>query len=440
MRQMMQTVLVGGLLLAPITARAGHHHGNKPPEHFRSEVASVWFDRLYQVIRSEAIAPPPASRVYGITAVALHESMAPRSLRNRPLVGQLNGLEFVPPPHPHKAYHWPAVANAALARTIRGLFPSLMPANAAAIAALEAAFLEQFEDETSESVLERSVRHGHDVADAILDWASGDGFADINNCPYVPAPVAGAWVPTPPAFIASPLQSCWGQLRTMVLEDGAECPPEGHPAFSEEVGSEFHDAAREVYDVGQNLTEEQRTIALFWADNPGATGTPAGHWIGLVGQFARNRHLNLAKAASAYARVGIAVHDAFATCWDGKYVYNLQRPVTYIQNHIDPDWLSFLVTPAFPAYASGHSTQSGAAAEVLTDMFGNVAFRDTLRDDMGLVPPLAPRTFPSFRKAAREAAVSRLYGGIHFAFDNDHGLKAGKCVGRAIRHRVDFER
>jgi len=114
-------------------------------------------------------------------------------------------------------------------------------------------------------------------------------------------------------------------------------------------------------------------------------------------------------AAEAYARVGIAETDAFIECWNAKYVYNLQRPVTYIQENIDASWLPYLVTPNFPTYTSGHSTQSGAAATVLTDMFGIVAFTDTIRTDHNLVPPLAPRTFDSFATAAAEAAASRLY-------------------------------
>jgi len=438
-RATLQMVLVCGLLLGPAPAWADLDHSNKPPDRFPSDVASVWFDRLYQVIRSEATAPPPASRIYGISAVALYEAMAPRSQGNRPLLGQLNGLTWVPEPTPQK-HHWPAVANAVLARTIRGLFPSLTPANAAAIDAQEAAFLAHFEDVVPRPVLERSVEHGHDVADTILSWAAGDGYAELNGCPYVPVPVPGAWLPTPPAFNPAPLQPCWGGLRPMVLASGAECGPVGHPPFSVETGSEFHAAAREVYDVGRTLTEEQRTVATFWADNAGATGTPAGHWIAIVGQLARSRGLNLVAAAEAYARVGIAVHDAFVECWHAKYLHNLQRPVTYIRNHIDPAWTPFLVTPAFPTYTSGHSTQSGGAAEALTDMFGTVRFTDTLRADHGLVPPLAPRTFDSFRQAAMEAAVSRLYGGIHYTFDNDDGLTAGRCIGGAIRERVTFER
>jgi membrane-associated phospholipid phosphatase len=226
----------------------------------------------------------------------------------------------------------------------------------------------------------------------------------------------------------------------MALPAGDACPPPGHPAFSTDADSAFNAAATEVYNVGQSLTEEQKTIATYWADGAGATGTPAGHWIAIVSQLARKGRLSLAEWAEAYARVGIAVHDAFICCWHVKYATNLQRPVTYIRDNIDAGWLSFISTPNFPTYISGHSTQSGAAATVLADMFGQVRFTDTTHSDHGLVPAHSPRTFASFEEAAAEAAVSRLYGGIHYPFDNDDGLVAGQCIGETVLDRVRFRR
>ena len=157
--------------------------------------------------------------------------------------------------------------------------------------------------------------HGQAVADAILTWAATDGYATVNNCQYVSNPVPGAWEPTPPGFNPTPLQPCWGQLRPMVLASGTECPPPGHPEFSTDSGSEFYAAALEAYQTGLTLTTEQKTIANYWADGAGATGTPPGHWIAIVGQLARNDGLSLAMAAEAYVRVGIAVTDAFIQCW-----------------------------------------------------------------------------------------------------------------------------
>jgi len=441
-RATLRLCLVAGLLALLALGGAAWANGENESsaDGFSSKVASVWFDLLYDVVKSEGTAPPPASRIYGVTAVALYESIVSGTEDNRSLVGQLNSLNELPAPGRHKRkYHWPTVANAALAQTIRGIFTSLKPQNLEAINALEAAFEARFEAEASTRGAARSGDHGRRVADAVLAWAATDGFAAANNCPYDPAPVPGAWEPTPPAFNPNPLQPCWGQIRPMVLTSGADCLPPGPPPFSDDTRSHFFAAGLEVYNVGVGLTDDQKTIALFWADAPTATGTPPGHWIALVGQIARNDALSLTAAAEAYARVGIAVHDAFIQCWSAKYVYNLQRPVTYIRDNIDSGWLPFIGTPSFPAYTSGHSTQSGAAAEVLTEMFGVKAFTDTIRTDHGLEPPLGPRSFSSFDHAAYEAAVSRLFGGIHYSFDNNDGLFSGRCVGHTIAQKVRFK-
>lgn len=431
------------LSVATVSGAADRNERNGRDERRRgsdsSKVASVWFDALYDVIRSEGTAPPPASRIYGLAAVGLYEAVAPGSADNRSLVGQLTELSGVPEPARHdKKYHWPAVGNAALARTIRGLFASLEPANAQAIDALEADFNARFRAVTKKKDFERSVSHGQAVADAILAWAAADGYATFNNCGYLPAEVDGRWEPTPPANALNPLQPCWGRIRTMALGSALDCAPPPPPAFSVLPGSACHTAASEVYDTSLSLTPEQEVIADFWADNPGATGTPPGHWIAIVGQIARHDRLSLVDAAEAYARVGIAVHDAFIECWHAKYAYNMQRPVTYIRANIDPGWLPRLATPPFPTFTSGHSTQSGAAATVLSHMFGTRRFTDTLSSDHGLVPALEARTFESFAAAAAEAAVSRLYGGIHFAFDNDAGLVSGECIGQRINEGVRF--
>jgi membrane-associated phospholipid phosphatase len=403
-----------------------------------SDVASTWFDQLYDVVTTEALSPPVASRIYGVTAVALYEAIVPGSRENESLVGQLNALASVPQPDPDQPYDWPTVASSALAWAVRGLFPNASPGSLDAINALEHAWAAEFQAHVPPPLYDRSVAQGQAVADAVLAWAATDGFIALNNCPYTPPVGPGLWVPTPPSFAPNPLQRCWGQLRPFVLTSSDECAPPPPPVYATEPASEFYVNALEVYRTNLNLTAEQQTIALYWADSAGVTGTPAGHWIAIVGQLARNHGLSLMAAAEAYARVGLAVADAFIGCWQTKYTDNLLRPVTYIQDVIDPTWVPLLVTPNFPSYTSGHSTQSGAVATVLTDMFGVVAFTDTLFADHGLVPPQAPRTFTSFDEAAEEAAVSRLYAGIHYPSDNNTGLAQGQCIGQVFLSRMTF--
>lgn len=447
-RFLFQVILIIGVLFVVPSSRAAQQL--EFTDDYPSEVATVWFDQLYQTIRSESIAFPEAGRIYGVSGVALYEAVVPGALNQRSLVGQLNNLVAVPQPQQLEQLHWPTVANAVLAHTIRGLFPKLKPENRKAINALEQDFAARFQAEETlpgakkspaanrSSRYKRSVSHGRAVANAILLWAATDGYSVNNNCQYVPPQGPGAWRPTPPNF-ANAQQPCWSQQRPMVLARGTECAAPKPPEFSTARDSELYAAALEVYQTNQTLTSEQKTIAEYWGDLVGITGTSSGHWMAIVGQIARNDGLSLAEAAEAYAKLGITVTDAFITIWESKYFYNLLRPVTYIQDNIDPTWLPYLATPPNPSYLSGHSTQSGASATVLTDLFGIKAFTDTTHADLKLTPQQEPRTFSSFDQAAEEAAVSRLYGGIHYSFDNDDGLSTGRCVGQAINARVRFQ-
>jgi PAP2 superfamily len=435
---MLKLALVATLFVASALIWAGFVPDRKSSDQFPSEVASKWFEALYDVIKAERTQPPPASRIYGITAVALYESVVAGMEQNRSLAGQLNGLGPMPEPKKNKALHWPTVANTTLANTIRGLYPALSQSSLDVVNHLEQSFASRYQAEVPKHQYKHSVAYGQAVSTVILEWAATDGFSIQGNCQYDPPLVPGAWEPTPPAVTANPVLPCWGQIRPMVLSSGEECPPPDHPTFSTDTVSEFYTAAQEVYQVGRGLTDEQKAIADYWSDGPGTTGTPPGHWIAIVSQIARGDNLSLAEAAEAYARVGIAIHDAFIGCWNTKYTYDLQRPVTFINDNIDDSWVSYIVTPNFPTYTSGHSTQSGAAASVLTDLFGTKSFTDTTHTDHGLLPPQEPRRFNSFGEAADEAAVSRLYAGIHFSFDNKAGLAVGQCIGQTIIDRVRF--
>jgi hypothetical protein len=270
------------------------------------------------------------------------------------------------------------------------------------------------------------------VARAVFGWSRGDGGHEgyLRNFPpdYVPPSGPGLWVPTPPAFQPA-LQPRWGDNRPLVLFDGRSCAPDDPTRYSEQRQSAFFAQAREVYDVVNNRTPEQGAIALFWADDPGVTAGPPGHSISVATQVLRLEDASLMLAAETYAKVGVAVCDAFIACWKTKYVYNLVRPVTYIRRLIDPTWLPLLNTPPFPEYTSGHSVQSAAAFGVLADLFGDsYSFDDHTHDNRGL----APRRFGSFSAAAEEAAFSRLYGGIHFRPAIERGLTQGRCIAEAV--------
>ena len=225
----------------------------------------------------------------------------------------------------------------------------------------------------------------------------------------------GLWVPTPPAYVYPPLEPLAGTWRTWNLESGSQFRPGPPPAYG---SAQFLAEMNEVYSVSLTLTEEQKRIADFWADGAG-TVTPPGHWNVITLDLVRGAGWPTVRTARLFAALNTAQADAFISGWDTKYAYWSLRPVTAIRRLIDPTWSSYIVTPPFPSYTSGHSTTSGSASTVLGGFFpGNAA------DLTGM---------------AEEAALSRLYGGIHYESDNEVGLAVGRRVGRvALRaYHVD---
>jgi hypothetical protein len=218
----------------------------------------------------------------------------------------------------------------------------------------------------------------------------------------------------------------WGNVRAFALNAANACQVEPPLAFSEAAQSEFFKEAEEVLRISKAATQAQRQFALYWADDPIKTPTPAGHWVFIATDVLKAKQATLSEAAAAYAQLTIAMADAFIATWQAKYAHNVMRPVTFIQLNLDSAWTPTLMdTPAFPEYPSGHSVQSSAAARVLSALFGsNTAFTDNTHNDRGW----GPRTFESFNAAANEAALSRLYAGIHFRKGVEAGQRQGHCV------------
>lgn len=214
----------------------------------------------------------------------------------------------------------------------------------------------------------------------------------------------GYWVPTPPAFIQNPLEPACGLWKPWVLPTGDAIRPGPPPAYG---GDEFNAQLDEVWQVNQTLTAERLAIALYWAAGSG-TVTPPGMWNQIATGLAADYGLNEPQAVRVLAYLGIAQADAFISCWDCKYHYWCVRPVTEVRAVYDADWLSPIATPPFPSYPSGHSTTSGAAAAMLAYFFPNDAVE---LQRMGL-----------------EAMSSRLYGGIHFTFDDFIGYNMGTAI------------
>lgn len=432
-------ILISGLI-APVSAQTTT---NRTAD-FSASVATAWFElQLGLVQTTPGFSPPVASRAFGYSGVALYESVVGGMPEHQSLAGQLNEFAGVPEPEAGQAYHWPLVANSALATITRQFYAPTSAENHAAINALEASFEDAYKVNISQDVFNRSVAYGETISGAIFEWSMTDGGYQgyqTNFDTMFQIPVGdGMWISTP-RMAGDPqpaLQPHWGNNRPFALESGAECRAVPHPEYSETADTVFYDEALEVYNVSMSLTEEEKTIAAFWSDDPGQTATPPGHSISVLTQIlVADDTATLDFAAEAYARLGIAVADAFIGCWNSKYTYNLLRPVTYIQEMFDADWMPILETPPFPEYPSGHSVQSGATEVILTSLFGaEFEFTDHTHDTRGF----EPRTYASFAEMAQEAALSRLYGGIHYRAAIELGLDQGRCIGEQV-NALQFRR
>ena len=262
-----------------------------------------------------------------------------------------------------------------------------------------------------------------DGSDAVWDAAAQPGR------PLGPQ----GWVPTFPAYIFPPLYPLADTWKPWLMRFGGELrsptPPAHQGVFP---SAQFLAETMEVKQTVDNLTPEQLAIARFWADDPGASYTPAGHWVQIATEQVVAAQVSTPRAARALGLIGAGLADSAIACWHDKYAYWVLRPITAIrtlagQPFYDPNFLTPVVTPPFPAYTSGHSTFSGCSAAVLEYLFPEGRTADAFG-----------RTVP-FREAAEQAAVSRLYGGIHYRSDNEHGLRCGRSIADLVIRRAQSD-
>ena len=400
-----------------------------------AQVLQAWYGLVLKLVRhTPTYSPPVASRAFAYLGVTAFEATETGTPELRSLAGQLNGLTDAPKRETGKVYDDALVIDAAMVAAATTFFSNTGPTGQRAMTALETQLADDLAKDVPPDVILRSRDHGTAIAAHIIAWAKGDGGAVVENLgfplQYTLTKGPAHWTPTSLISLQqTPLLPAWGSNRTFVLQDGKACQLPPPPDYSEDKASEFYQQALEVVETKKALTDEQRTIARFWSDDAMLSTTPPGHWISIVLQILARDKRGLNDSADVLARVGLAEADAFIGCWQTKYQYDLLRPVTYIKRLIDPKWESTLTTPPFPEYPSGHSTQSGAVAAVLTQVFGaHFAFTDATYERDGL----AARAYPDFWAAANEAAISRLYGGIHFRAAIERGLEQGKCVGQAV--------
>lgn len=389
---------------------------------------------LSEVMLHDVTNPPAAARFYAYAMLGAYEATALAT----PGFHNLNvDLAVQAPPLPQK-WSTSFCANYTLLEVGRQLMPS-----GHLLEAKQKTLIQRFKIKRKFSATELKglVNYAEAVAAQVVAYARADHYNQLSTYSrYTPRKEEGHWFPTPPEYMSA-VEPQWKTIRPYYLDSAAQFAPLPPLPYSTDTSSLFFRQMKEVYLIGKNLTTEQRAIANFWDCNPFAVSyaghmaiglkkiSPGGHWMGIAGIACRKVNLSLDSAILVQTAVALTLHDAFISCWQEKYLSNRIRPEAAINKTIDPSWRPLLQTPPFPEYTSGHSVVSNAVAVVLTNFFGDAfEYVDTSEIFFGL----PERKFSSFSEAAREATMSRLYGGIHFRDACDNGAVQGKNIGHFV--------
>jgi len=388
---------------------------------------------LTDIIVHDIFSPPVASRIYVYANIAAYEILVQQSTQYRSLSSLLHEMPSMPKPG-------------------KEIVPSLAAVYAFMTTGKRLIFSEQLLEDSLKQILlfynkvpqklyAASLEYGQAISDSLFKWIGKDQYKETRKLRrYRYLKQEGKWIPTPPGYIDA-VEPYWNKIRTLVMDSCNQFKPQQPTIFSKEPGSLFYKEAYEVYTIVKELTPEQTATANFWDCNPFYLNTeghlnfatkkisPGGHWMSIAGAVSRQQHADLQKTIAAYTFTSIVLFDAFIGCWYEKYRSNVIRPETYINIYIDESWRPLLQTPPFPEYTSGHSVISTAAAKVLARIYSDQQpFDDNTEVDFGL--PV--RHFTSFTQACNEAAISRLYGGIHYRAAIETGQKQGEEIGNYI--------
>jgi PAP2 superfamily len=395
---------------------------------------------LTEVIVYDVFAPPVASRIYAYTHLSLYEALR-LELKAPSMAEKINGLGKMPQPKSDAALNYPLVAAQAFVEVSKKLVFSdtmLQRLTTPIFAQIEA---QQMGDEVENA----SITYGNQLAAAIAQRIQADNYKQTRGMSrYSPQRLPGTWEPTPPEYMDA-TEPHWSKILPWTLQKPDQFKPVDPTPYNTSPQSLFFKEMLYVYETKQKLTEEQKAIALFWDDNPFIVHneghlnyatkkiSPGGHWIGIARLACETTKADPLKTSKTYALTAIALADGFISCWDEKYQTHYIRPETAIQALVDPKWRPLIQTPPFPEYTSGHSVISGAASSILTKIYGeNFKYTDNVLESYGMTA----RSFESFNSAAKEASMSRLYGGIHFLPALENGMKQGEAVGEWVWEKL----
>lgn len=425
----MKAIVIIFLLLTEVV------FAQKVPKMLTNQISSSVFS-LSQVMMHDVVNPPAASRYYAYCMLGAYEIVSQKNTTVPALSSFIKNYKGISIDN-KSDYNSQVAAVYCILETGKLMLPSCYM-----LSDDEERFLKLlYQYKVDSAVVNASVSVAKETAMKIVNFSKADHYNELSaKIHYRPLHDDAHWYPTPPTYIEA-VEPHWKTIRPMIIDSCNQFQPKPPLAFSKDSSSMFYLQAKEVYNISKNPTKEQLNIAAFWDCNPFAVSTsghmsigfkkisPGGHWMNIAGIAADKAYLSFEKSILVHTVLSVTLMDAFISCWDEKYRSNRIRPETFINRYMNVRWEPLLQTPPFPEYPSGHSVISTASAEVLTYLLGN---NFSFTDDSERLFDLPSRTFKSFRIAANEAAISRLYGGIHFRDAIENGQQQGLAISSKI--------
>ncbi len=401
---------------------------------------------LSKVVKHDLFPPMVAARIYCYAQIAAYEALNAQTPQYISLAGQLRDMPKMPKAEAGKDICLPLSAVKAYYKV-----GTQLTFSGDSMEVEWQKLMSEFKKiGIPKAVFDRSIAFGDTIGARILAWGAGDNYAATRSMAKysIKQRDITVWRPTRPDY-ADALEPHWNKIRPLLLDSAAQFKPVRPTPFDSVKTSKFYKEAFEVYKTVADSTPERIATAWYWDDNPVATLnaghfniirkklTPSGHWLWMTMYACRKANKNIFEASEAFTKVCIGLFEVFISCWDEKYRSEVIRPETYIGQYIEPQWTSIIVSPPFPEYTSGHSCVSGASSQILTGIFGdNFAYTDSTELQFGL----APRSFKSFKDAAAQAAISRMYAGIHYRPACEVGITQGQAVGNYVLSKVKTQK
>jgi hypothetical protein len=407
-----------------------------------NNVTWSWMEEYLKVEKNlPGFRPAPTCRALAYIHMGGYETVVPGMEKYRSLSNVIEGF-----PQVNLRYHidqidWNIALNAYYARTFKFFLYGSTQHDLQSMEALEADQLTTLSTGVPQGIINTSIEWGQEVANAIIaysetDREGADQVRIARPSDYFPPVGDGLWVPTTPDY-GKAMFPYWGKVRTFAAKQGdlVSIPPT--TPYSTSPDSKYYQENLEVDTTVRNLTEDNHWIAEFWSDDlTGMTFSPPARIFAIANQVISIERMNLEETLHLYCVMGIAINDAAVACWKSKYIYNTERPETYIRKYIDPDFKTILgeaigtpgMTPSFPGFPSGHSTFAGVSWRILEHFFGaQYVFTD--RCHYGRTEFRGyPRSYSSWKQLADEDAFSRIPLGVHIRQDCVVGLQLGNSV------------